>query len=267
MIKLNTLTQGDCLEVMHDIDDKSIDLTITSPPYDNLRTYNGYDFDFEGIAKQLYRVTKDGGVVVWVVRDATVNGSETGTSFKQALFFKEIGFNLHDTMIYAKNSYMPLTHNRYEQAFEYIFVLSRGKPKTFNPIMLPCVSSGTVRSRGGSKAKEAMYAERLRDEKTVVNAVKQAPNIFYYDVGKNDKTAHNAPFPLQLATDQISSWSNEGDTVLDPMAGSGTTGAACINTNRNYILIEQSAEYCAVIEKRLAGHKGKLVQEIDFGGI
>ena len=121
---LNKVICGDCLEAMKDIPDKSIDLTVNSPPYDNLRDYNGYTFDFEGIAKELYRITKDGGVVVWVVGDATINGSETGTSFKQALYFKEIGFNLHDTMIYEKLCYMPLTHKRQEQAFEYINCVS-----------------------------------------------------------------------------------------------------------------------------------------------
>ena len=96
---------GDCLEIMPTLADKSVDLTVTSPPYDNLRTYNGNSqFDFEGIAKELFRVTKDGGVVVWVVGDANINGSETGTSFRQALYFKEIGFNLHDTMIYQKDT-------------------------------------------------------------------------------------------------------------------------------------------------------------------
>src|SRR5690554_5399491 len=178
MLELNKIYNMDCLEGMKDIPDNTIDLTVTSPPYDNLRTYNGYSFDFEGIAKELYRVTKDGGVVVWVVGDATIKGSETGTSFRQALFFKEIGFNLHDTMIYAKNSYMPLTHRRYEQAFEYMFIFSKGKPKTFNPIMISCKTVGTKRNRGISKANEKEYAGRKRNEITTVNALKQHPNIF-----------------------------------------------------------------------------------------
>ena len=141
------LMQGDCLELMKGIPDGSIDLTVTSPPYDNLRTYNGnigqWNFEkFKAVAKELYRVTASGGVVVWVVGDATIKGSETGTSFKQALYFKECGFNLHDTMIYAKKAPIPLTHNRYEQQFEYMFIFSKGKTKTFNPIMDDCKSSG-----------------------------------------------------------------------------------------------------------------------------
>lgn len=142
------LRLGDCLEVMRTMESESVDLTVTSPPYDNLRTYNGnieqWSFaKFQEITKELYRVTKKGGVVVWVVADSTIKGSESGTSFKQALWFMECGFNLHDTMIYRKQNYVPLTHNRYEQEFEYMFVFSKGKPKAFNPIMIPCKYAGT----------------------------------------------------------------------------------------------------------------------------
>jgi site-specific DNA-methyltransferase (adenine-specific) len=199
----------------------------------------------------LYRVTKQGGVVVWVVNDSTSNGSESLTSFKQVLFFKEIGFSVHDTMIYAKNSFMPLTHNRYEQQFEYMFILSKGKPKIFNPLMIPTLTSGTKRNRGGSKASETTYSERLRDEKTVVNNEKQKPNIWFYDVGKNDKTSHNAPFPEQLANDHIISWSEKNGLVYDPFMGSGTTGKMCILNKRNYIGSEISKEYVELAEKRL----------------
>ena len=247
----NKFICGDSLHELKRIPDKYVDLTVTSPPYDNLRTYNGFEWDFEGIAKELYRVTKDGGVVVWVVGDATINGSETGTSFRQALYFKEIGFNLHDTMIYAKNSYMPLTHNRYEQAFEYMFVFSKGKPKTFNPIMIPSKTAGTKRYRGNSKANEQSYAERRRNERTTVNAFKQHPNIFYYDVGKNDKTKHNAPFPEQLANDHIISWSNQGDVVLDPFGGSGTTAKMSALNNRDFIYIDISEEYTKLAKRRV----------------
>jgi len=231
--------------------DGFVDLTVTSPPYDNLRAYNGYSFDFESVAKELFRITKQGGIVVWVVGDATIKGSETGTSFRQALYFKEIGFNLHDTMIYAKNSYMPLTHNRYEQAFEYMFVLAKEKPSTFNPIMTECLTSGSKRNRGGSKAKEPTYAERKREERTVVNTTKQHCNIFYYEVGKGDKTGHNAPFPEQLANDHIISWSNEGDLVYDPFMGSGTTAKMAVLNKRNWIGSEISEEYCKIIERRI----------------
>lgn len=250
-MELNKIYNENCLDTMAQMQNGAIDLTVTSPPYDNLRTYNGYSFDFESIAKELYRVTKEGGVVVWVVGDATIKGSETGTSFRQALYYKDCGFNLHDTMIYAKNSYMPLTHKRYEQQFEYMFVFSKGKPKTFNPIKIPSLTSGTKRNRGGSKANETTYAERLRNEKTIVNSEKQKPNIWFYDVGKNDKTMHNAPFPEQLANDHIISWSNEGDIVYDPFMGSGTTAKMAKANNRKYIGSELSAEYVAIAKERL----------------
>lgn len=253
---INKIHNENCLKTMAKMPDNFIDLTVTSPPYDGLRTYNGYSFPFEDIAKELFRITKDGGVVVWVVGDATKNGSESGTSFRQALYFKEIGFNLHDTMIYAKNSYMPLTHNRYEQQFEYMFVFSKGKPKTFKPIMIPSLTAGTKRNRGGSKANENTYAERLRDEKTIVNAEKQKPNIWFYDVGKNDKTKHNAPFPEQLANDHIISWSNENDIVYDCFSGSGTTAKMSIINNRKWIASEISSEYCEIIKERIKIDKG-----------
>ena len=248
---VDKIIQGDCLRIMKEIPNNSVDMVLTSPPYDNLRDYNGYTFDFEGIANELYRITKNGGVVVWVVGDSTIKGSETGTSFKQALYFKEIGFNLHDTMIYAKNSYMPMTHNRYEQAFEYMFIFSKGKPNIFNPIMIDSLTAGTKRNRATSKAKELSYSERKREEKTIVKKTKQHPNIFFYDVGRNDKTLHNAPFPEKLANDHILSWSNEGDIVFDPMCGSGTTCKMAKLNNRKYIGIDISEEYCQIAKDRL----------------
>ena len=251
MIDINKNYNESNLETMAKMPDCFVDLTVTSPPYDGLRTYNDFSFPFEEIAKELYRITKQGGVVVWIVNDSTKNGSESLTSFRQAIYFKEIGFNIHDTMIYAKNSYMPLTHNRYEQQFEYMFVLSKGKPKTFKPIMIPSLTAGTKRNRGGSKANETTYAERLREEKTTVNDEKQKPNIWFYDVGKNDKTKHNAPFPEQLANDHILSWTNEGDLVYDCFMGSGTTAKMSILNNRNWVGSELSNEYCNIIEERI----------------
>lgn len=236
------------LDTMGRIPDNFIDLTVTSPPYDDLRTYNGYCFDFENVAKELFRITKQGGVVVWVVGDATVKGSETGNSFKQALFFMQCGFNLHDTMIYAKNSYMPHGGNRYEQQFEYMFILSKSAPNTCNKIRIPCITAGTKRYRGNEKKEAGMQA---RDIRTTVNDTKPLPNIWWYDVGKNDKTSHSAAFPEALANDHIISWSNEGDIVYDPFAGSGTTGKMAILNKRKCIMSEISSEYCDIIKKRL----------------
>ena len=245
------LRLGDCLEVMKSLPNASIDLTVTSPPYDNLRTYNGYSFDFENIAKELYRVTKDGGVVVWVVGDATINGSETGTSFKQALYFKDIGFNLHDTMIYEKDGIAFPDKNRYQQSFEYMFVLSKGKPKCLNLIAdRKNVSfgrkvTGTVRNADGSTQKMACFGQDIKEFGIRWNVWKFA------STKGNVKTGHPAMFPESLAHDHIVSWSNEGDTVLDCFLGSGTTGKIAKQLNRQFIGIEISPEYLEIAKKRI----------------
>ena len=261
MIPINSVIQRDCLEVMKTLENNSIDLTVTSPPYDNLRTYNGYTFDFEGIAKELYRVTKEGGVVVWVVGDATIKGSETGTSFKQALYFKEIGFNLHDTMIYQKDNPPPVGGvTRYFQHFEYMFVFSKGVPKKFNPICADRRNKwedkrefrykAFVRGKDGSFKKKLV---RLTGKVKIGNIWKYVVgggNSYPYSLGSTS-LGHPAIFPEKLAEDHILSWSNEGDTVLDPMAGSGTTLKIAKKNNRNYIGIEISEEYIDIINKRL----------------
>jgi site-specific DNA-methyltransferase (adenine-specific) len=253
------LIHGDCLEEMKNIPDNSIDLTITSPPYDNLRTYggviDGWSFEkFQGIARELYRITKDGGVVVWVVADATIKGSETGTSFKQALYFMECGFNLHDTMIWQKASYVPLTHNRYEQEFEYMFVFSRGKVQTFNPIKVECKYAGTT-TWGDASFHKTNDSGLIKVGKKVVNDTKIKGNVFRYDTAKASRKGeyggHPAPFPEALANDHILSWSNAGDTVFDPFTGSGTTGKMAILNNRNFIGIELNEEYFKIAEKRI----------------
>ena len=249
MIELNRIYNENCLDTMARMPDGFVDLTVTSPPYDNLRTYNGYSFDSEAVTKELYRVTKQGGVVVWVVGDATIKGSETGTSFRQALYFMDCGFNLHDTMIYRKINYVPLTHNRYEQEFEYMFVFSKGSPKTFNPIKIPCATKGQIRNRKNSN-KEEGSAVRNRNEVTVTKSEKIKGNVWEMPVS-NTKYNHPAIFPEQLANDHIVSWSNEGDLVYDPFMGSGTTAKMAIINKRNWIGSEISKEYCEIAEKRI----------------
>lgn len=252
---------GDCLKIMDGLiaDGVKVDAVITSPPYDNLRSYNGnneqWNFDkFKLIADKLYLIVKKGGVIVWVVNDQTINGSETGTSFKQALYFKEIGFNLHDTMLYEKINFIPLTHNRYEQCFEYMFVLSKGKPETFNPIKIPCKNAGKIEKYGLERRKLLDQKQAMRTyNDTVYKPTKKDKihsNIFSYIVG-NEKTGHPAVFPLKLAEDQILSWSNEGDIILDPFMGSGTTGVACKNLNRNFIGIELDLNYYMIAQERI----------------
>ena len=249
----------DCVEAMKLMPDECIDLTVTSPPYDNLRTYQGFNWNFEATAKELYRITKEGGIVVWIVGDATVKGSETGTSFKQALYFKEIGFNLHDTMIYHKNS-LPMNHNRYEQDFEYMFVFSKGKPNTFNPIRIPCKYPEKETARQNSyfsETEEVNRKARSGKKRKPVGKDKIKGNIWYYATGKNHSTQdtiafnHPAIFPEVLANDHIISWSNENDIIFDPFMGSGTTAKMAMLNNRKFIGCELSEEYCKIIEERL----------------
>ena len=244
-MEINKIYCESNLETTARMPDNFVDLVVTSPPYDDLRTYKGYSFDFESVAKELYRVTKQGGVVVWVVGDATVKGSESGTSFKQALYFKEIGFNLHDTMIYRKANAMPNANSkRYRQCFEYMFIISKGEPKSFNPIMIDVkrFDVGKQRQKNGSIEKyEKRYSE---------NKERKIDNIFEYGVG-GMKIEHPAIFPEQLANDHIISWSNEGDLIYDPFMGSGTTAKMAMLNNRNYIGSEISKEYCEIAEQRL----------------
>lgn len=248
MIDLNL---GDCLEFLSEMPQGSIDLTVTSPPYDNLRSYNDSLDDWnvnkwQAIIAELYRVTKQGGVVVWVVGDATVKGSETGTSFKQALWAMKCGFRLHDTMIYQKANYVPLTHNRYEQSFEYMFVWSKGRPSTFNGQR---IKSGKI--GGGSAWFEADGTQRARHSPRGVKDTKLKPNIWHYSIGQN-RNGHPATFPEQLPEDHILSWSNEGDTVFDPFLGSGTTGKIAVNLGRNFIGVERDPTYFEIARKRIS---------------
>lgn len=249
------LHSGDSAIVLRSIPDASIDLTVTSPPYDNLRAYNGFTFDFETIASELYRVTKPGGVVVWVVADATIKGSETGTSFRQALFFKECGFGLFDTMIYHKQNPLPRQHGaRYEQAFEFMFVLAKGQPKTVNVRRVPCkYAGGKCASTSRDGGKDTLSGNQRR----IIAETKFDSNVWGYRVGNQGKRdagakAHPGTFPDELAGDHIRSWSNPGDVVLDPFMGSGTTGKMALLTSRKFVGIEISDEYMALAKQRIA---------------
>lgn len=266
------LIHGDCIVEMQKLidDGVQVDLTVTSPPYDNLRNYNGslnWDFDiFKQVANKLYNITTDGGVVVWIVNDATINGSETGTSFRQALYFKEIGFRLHDTMIYKKTGIPFPEINRYYPCFEYMFVLSKGKPKTYNLIqdkvntskgyLISCTErqvDGTMKQSSGRKKGRRMKEKGVRT------------NIWEYKTGLNNSSKnpivfqHPATFPEKLAKDHIISWSNEGDLVLDCFMGSGTTGVACQELNREFIGIEIEEDYYNIAKERCKEFQAKLI--------
>lgn len=274
-MEVNKTYNESCLETMGKMPNNFIDCTITSPPYDDIRNYNnkikglsdefnGYSFPFEDIAKELYRVTKKGGIVVWVVNDATHNGSETLNSFRQALFFKEVGFRMHDTMIYRKLNPMPNAGKRYQQMFEYMFVFSKGAPKTTNISLRErsnkCEDKRTYRKKKFSRNQDGEFNENDYYVKEMVPDY----NVWDFYVGWGNTTKddvafeHPAIFPEELAKRHIESWTNEGDLVYDPFMGSGTTSKMSITTNRNYIGSELSQEYCDIESKRLSQIQPKL---------
>lgn len=250
-MKLNQIYTRNCVSFMKKMPKNFVDLTVTSPPYDDLRDYEGYSFDFEDIATELYRVTKEGGVVVWVVGDR-INGGHSLSSFRQALFFQKIGFYVHDVMIYKKKNTPFMRSNAYTNCFEYMFVLSKGKPKTFNPLKVPTVRSGVEKmpyNKGSDGVNKKAYGK--------LNKTKTKTNVWEYAVGyggtTTDKIAfeHPAVFPEKLVQDHILSWSNEEDVVFDPMCGSGTTCKMALLNNRKYIGVDISKEYTKIARKRI----------------
>lgn len=264
---INKIYNECCLTTMSKMPDEYIDLTVTSPPYDDLRSYNnhikgnktklnGYSFPFENIAKELYRVTKFGGVVVWVVGDGTIEGDETGNSFRQALFFKECGFKLFDTMIYSKPPRGAVGNNKtYWQSFEYMFVFSKGYPKTINLIR----DRKNKESRNGdSGTKRLQNGELLKIKRGGYGEFGRRKNIWEYNIGKGHSTGdniafeHPAIFPEKLAHDHIYTWSNKNDLVYDPMMGSGTVAKMCMLEGRNYLGSEISKDYCKIAERRIS---------------
>lgn len=251
---MNIAYNMDCLAAMREMPDKCIDLTVTSPPYDNLRDYHGYVFDWKETIKELYRITKDGGVVVWIVNDQTINGSETGTSFRQALFAMECGFNLHDTMIWQKSGFSFPDIDRYYPVFEYMFVWSKGKPKTANMIADRLNLRSGTKIHGTSRQSDGTLKPSNGIGKRNVPEYGRRFNVWKICEEKNNQTGHPAVFPIALARDHIISWSNKGDTVLDPFLGSGTTRIAAYDLKRNFIGYEISKEYFDKQEERFANY-------------
>jgi len=261
---INKIINGNSVEILQTLPDNTIDLTVTSPPYDDIRDYNGYNFndnDLHKIIKELYRITKKGGIVVWIVGDATINGGETGTSFRQALKFIEMGFKLHDTMIYEKNtSSFPAkrTGTRYTQIFEYMFIFCKNKIKTVN-LICDKPNKWAGHTNWGKNTNRHKNGE-LKETSDIKPVPEFSPrnNIWKYNVGKGfnskDKESHEHPaiFPEQLAQDHILSWSNENDIILDPFSGSGTTCKMAKKNKRIYIGIDISKEYCTLAEKIIA---------------
>jgi site-specific DNA-methyltransferase (adenine-specific) len=257
---------GDCLEIMPQLEAGSVDAVVTSPPYDNLRAYCGYVFDFAPVPRLLLTVIKPGGVVAWIVGDMTVDGSETGTSFRQALAFKDAGFRLHDTMIYHKTGLTFPETNRYYPSFEYMFILSKGQPKTVNLI-------SDKRNRYAGQTIHSTQREVNGDltakhgKGSFIPAYSIRQNIWSYSTGGNGQSnpampnsVHPATFPNRLAADHIISWTADGDTILDPFLGSGTTLVACVKTGRRGIGIEIESKYCRIAADRIeeAAAQGRL---------
>lgn len=266
-LETNRIFNEDCLETMSRMPDNFIDLTVTSPPYDDLRTYNnhikgmnkefnGYSFQFEKIARELFRITKEGGVIVWIVGDRTIEGNETGTSFRQALFFKECGFNLFDTMIYLKPPRGAVgNNNTYWQSFEYMFVLSKSYPKTIN--LLRDRENKESRS-GDNGTKRLQNGELLKLKRGGYGEFGRRTNVWEYNIGRSHSASdelayeHPAIFPEKLAQDHILSWSNPHELIYDPMCGSGTVAKMCLLENRDYIGSEISSQYCDIAQRRIA---------------
>lgn len=260
MVEINNIYCANCVDFINSkLDEESIDLTVTSPPYDSLRDYNGYSFDYKVMAEALYKVTKKGGVVVWVVGDKIIKGNKSLTSFKHALAFQDAGFNVHDVMIYRKKNTPFMRSNAYTNCYEFMFVFSKGSPKTFNPLKEKTVRSGEEMLVHNKKADgiNKKILGKLNEEKTKTN-------IWEYAVGlggtTSDKIAfkHPAVFPEKLAQDHILSWSNEGDIVFDPMCGSGTTCKMAFLNNRKYIGCDISQEYVDISKERLSQYKNQL---------
>lgn len=257
-MEYNKIYCADCIELMGSMEDECIDCIITSPPYDSLRDYKGYRFDCEAIASGFYRILKPGGVAVWVVGDAVKKGNKTLTSFRHAFIFQNSGFNCHDVMIYKKKNTPFMRSNAYTNCFEYMFIFSKGSPKTFNPIKEPTVRNGfemLVYNKKPDGINKKIMKE-LKKEKT-------RNNIWEYAVGLGGSTSdriafqHPAIFPEKLARDHIISWTNKGDIVFDPMCGSGTTCKMAYILERKYIGCDISREYVKIAEERIAAIKSQ----------
>jgi|14_taG_2_1085336.scaffolds.fasta_scaffold00110_21 site-specific DNA-methyltransferase (adenine-specific) len=282
--KVNKIILGNCVKVMDQLEDESVDAFITSPPYDELRDYNGYSFPFEDIARKMYQKLAKGGVIVWVVGDATKKGSETGSSFRQAIFFQELGLNIHDTMIYEKNgSSFPArrTGNRYSQVFEYMFVFSKGKPKTANLICdKPNKWSGYTSFGTSTNRNAAGELVKAKNRKPTPN-FSPRHNVWKYNTGKkyttNDDFAfkHPAMFPESLAEDHVMTWTNEGDLIVDPFVGAGTTTKMAAINGRRWLGIDISEEYVDIANERMKiaeqmiqnGYKKDYTPEVKEGSL
>lgn len=264
MLELNRIHCGDNCDLLGKMPRESVDLVVTSPPYDDLRTYGGHSWDFFGVAWHLKRVLKPGGVIVWVVADATKDGSETGSSFEQALHFKRLGLNLLDTMIWNKPPAGANGNNdAYSQSAEYMFIATKGKPKTSNRLADRVNKRAGTSSAGTSGGRAEKYGSKDTGRIVQIGDLGLRTNV--WDLGLasqqagEDKSDHPAPFPFDLARDHVATWSNPGDLVLDPFSGSGTTAKAAKALGRQFIGLEVNPDYCKIAEQRIAQEVLELV--------
>lgn len=254
MLELNKIYCENCDQTMKRMPDEFVDLTVTSPPYDSLRNYNGYSFDFPTIAKELFRVTKNGGVVVWVIDDEIKNGNRSLSSFRQGIFFQDVGFNFYDLIIYVKKSGGPPHLNRYRDAHEFMFVMSKGNIQTINLI---CDKNNTWVGKTGNYSKRNKNGILTKRDGCTISEIGIRYNLWEYLTGhgfEDDEDLikiHPAKFPEALARDHIFSWSNEGDLIYDPFMGSGTVAKMAHLMKRNWIGSEISQQYVDLANKRL----------------
>lgn len=252
------IIHGDCLEKLKELPDNSVEMVLTSPPYDDLRAYQGLSFEqFQVVAKELYRLVKPGGVVVWIVGDQCINGSESGTSFRQVLYFKDTGFRIHDTMIWQKfGGPFPETV-RYYQNFEYMFVLSKGAPSFINLLAdRENVTSGrkiqtTDRQKDGTTRPSSHHKTHPSGKYVKPFGVRY--NVWKMSNHSRKETKHPAAFPVSLVEDHLKTWCPPGGIVLDPFFGSGTTGVAAKRLGFKFIGIERESEYVEIASRRIMG--------------
>lgn len=253
---MNKIVCSDNVTYLKTMPESCVDLTVTSPPYDNLREYEGFLFDFDGVVKELYRVTKEGGIVVWVVADQVIDKAKSCSSFRQCLRFLDFGFLLHDTMIWEKNGSVHTDPTRYLNCFEYMFVFKKGKEiNTFNPIIdRKNIYYGqnkgdkTFRKEDGKLIRRHRSTSSLYGKRTNIWKISRG---LYLSTKDSIAYKHPAIFPEKLAEDHILTWTNENDLVLDPFCGSGTTCKMAKKNKRQYIGIDISENYCKIAEKRV----------------
>jgi site-specific DNA-methyltransferase (adenine-specific) len=267
---VDQIIHNDCVSEMATLPDNCIPLTVTSPPYDKLRRYGGqrWSFEtFEKVARQLFRLTMPGGVVLWVVQDGTVDGSLTGTSARQWLYFQQIGFDLNSVLILATRGWRSQT-SRYANQFHFGFVLSKGRPRAFHPIRDRINSTAGQRLRCSRRSASGEAVTTYNGDRRLGLHGYRA-NVWFYDVGGGKSTKdryasrHEALMPEQMARDLIISWSRPGDLIFDPFCGAATTCKMALLSHRHYLGIEAHALYYRLALRRMRDAQTEYRRQLD----